>query len=1000
MPDLSDFSILVPGDGPIPCDFLGLGQGPGRREIHHHPPRCFIGPAGKELSSYLNQVGMHRENIFLTNAYKCFITDNKGKDREPTVAELESHWPILEDEINAVQPKMIACFGGTATRWMMRKAGLEYKTLECHHGMPVGYYKDILLFSTSHPAAGIHATEQMKVILADFQNMARVYKRVLRGQPVELPTDIYKGKEDYRRITSVDEFLEVISAYPDAPYMGLDTEGTRRDPIMLQFSLQAGTGYAVYSEDKELVELFRDWLISFTENGGIILLHNALYDLSVLRSMDIYLPDNSFRDTMIASFELGIEPQGLKPLAHRIAGMDMQSYEEQIHDKSDEIAMDYLVEAATRNWPDSEERLIRKGNDLKIYKPQSINKYIERILRDWSEQYSKTEHIAHIEVEETSKKGVTKLKRHTHDWYVKKYGHCPEGCHDIEVERDEPLDVRARWEHIDEDVKAPVEKELGRMREATLRDIEEARALAYATRDPDATLRVGIPLLKRVRDLDLDRVYDIDMAVVPIFDEMQRVGIPADIEHFVKFGEYCQSRMDQLQYEIYQETGFDININSGPQLSQLLFGELKLPSVRWTESGDRLATDSKALEPLRFLHPVVAKVLDFKEYSTLKSNFAVKLPRFVREDGRVHCKWKLTRVPTGRVATSDPNIMAMPTRSEEGKQVRCGFKAPEGYSFVTADQSGIELCMEAHASGDKTMCEMLNEGIDLHSHTAAWMFNYTMDEVIKGKKAGDQRFIDARFAGKTVNFGIVNLIGGMGLLDQFKLNNLAANPWAPNTTYIDDAECQSMTGECKRFKALVGGHSGSREPEWDRSAGGITQDGEIIWQECGKGWTEDSCTEAIAKWFGQHPGVESYHEKVKSEARRYGYVRDIFGRLRYSPEIRSNIAQIRETGIKEMVNHTIQSPAQICMKIGLAELWKQIKSWRGRGLDVQPLAEIHDEVIQLAPTEAVEEVGTVTVELIGKRVKELVRERYGIEFRVPIKGEWAASDISWGDISK
>lgn len=1000
MPDLSNFTVLVPGDGPVPCGALFLGQGPGRDEIKARPPRPFIGKAGRETDSYLQQVGMHRHQIFLTNAYKYFITDNKGSDRRPTIEELESHWPMLEEEINIVQPKMIACLGGCATRWMMRKAGLEYKGLDCHHGLPVGYYKDILLFSLSHPAKGLHATDEMKIVLADFQQMARTYRKIMAGVEVPLPIDPLKGKEDYRRITSIEEFIEIVNVDGDAPYLGLDTEGTKRDPIMAQFSFQPGTGYAIYSEDTEIVELFRDWLMAFVELGGIILLHNALYDLGVLRAMGIYLPDNSYRDTMIASFELGIEPQGLKPLAHRIAGMDMQSYEEQIHDKSDELAMEYLVEASTHDWPDVPERVIRKGNELKLYRPQNPGKYIHRILKDWSEQYSKRVHVKHIEVDETSKKGITKRKKHTHDWYVKRHGKCPDGCYDVDIAHDEPMDVRKRWDGIDDEVKAIVENKIGEMPEATLRDISEDRALAYSCRDPDGTLRVGTVLLKRVREMDLEPVYDIDMGVVPIFDAMGMYGIPADAEHFKRFGEYCQQRMDELQYEIYQETGYDININSGPQLSHLLFDVLKLPPNHLTDSGERWATNDKALEPLRFRHPVAAKVLDFKEYSTLKSNFAVKLPRFVRDDGRVHCKWKLTRIPTGRVATSDPNIMAMPTRSEEGKQIRYGFKAPEGYSFLTCDMHQIELAVEAHMSGDESLCSMMNNGIDMHSDTGSWMFDMLRDDIIAGKKSGEQWAIDARFAGKTTNFGIVNLMTGAGLLDQFKLHNLAANPWSPRTNYIDGAQVQSLDGEIHRFKALIGGVSGSYEPKWNFERDSFTEDGDILWMECGKGWMEDLCSEAISKWFKQHPGVSVLHERAKSEARRLGYVRDMFGRLRYSPEIRSSIPKIREAGIKELCNHLIQSGAQCLMKIALAELWKYIKKWRKDGLDVQPQAEVHDEVLMLLPTVNVQEVGETMKYILGPWVKQEIKDRYGIEFKVPITADWAASDVSWANCEK
>ena len=1020
--------VLVPGKGPMPATIMGLGMNPGFTEATALPPAPFqpSAPAGGELDVYLSQIGLTRESLYLTNAYKFFVFDHFGSDRPPTQTELESQWDLLETEVAACEPKVIVCLGAVATKWMMKKAGLEYHTAECHRGMPVGYYGDAVLFSSTHPAAGIHSTDSMKFLVADFNNLKLIVRQASRGDRVKLPQDPYDGATDYRRLMNQRELIDVWA--DEIPFLSIDTEGTRKRPIMLQATWHAGSGYAIYNTDRKLIESFRDQVKLYTQiPGNKIFMHNALYDLGVLDSMGINLPDGSWIDTMVMAFLLGTEPLGLKPLAYRLCGMKMQSYEEQIGPRNEEMALDYLLEASLHDWPPAEEILIREGGSYRVYKPQSIGARINRILKDWAEQDSKIEHVTHVEMADINNKGEVKRKKHTHDHYVKKMGKCPEGCHEVKVEREEPVDLRDRWykkgEKIEEDynpefettgqmLRAPVEKMLGKMPEATLLDIPEQQAINYACRDTCATTRVGPILLERIRELDLELPLQIDMGIQPMLQRMMKVGIPADRQHFINFGKECRQRMDQIEYEIYKEVGRSINLASGPQLSGLLFGELRLPSTRWTKSRDQLAVDKKALEPLRYMHPIVPLVMEWGELETLKNNFAEVLPSKLDENSRIHCKIGMTRIPSGRLNTSDPNLMAQPTRSELGEQIRRGFIAPDGFKFVTIDAGQIELRCEGFLSMDSKLVEIFSSGRDAHTDTGAWMMGVNYEKMVEMLHSDDpvihRRAKEKRAAGKTINFGLVNLITGVGLLDQFKLQGLAANPWAPQTKYLDPtvdrkgkkihAVCQNVNGDPHRFIVLQGGISGGREPAWNFTPGSQTRDGNILLQEAGEGWTADKGNEFIAGWMKNYSGVPAWHETLFAEARRFGFVRDLFGRLRFSPEIFSSISRIQEAGKKVIANYPIQTTAINIIKIAMRLLWEQIKLWWERRMKVEPLLNIHDEILLLTEDSAVEEVGEKTKWIMGPGVQQEMA-RMGFVLPFPLLGAWG-SGSSWGDISK
>lgn len=262
-PEFHEFmlNVVVPGDGPAACDYMLLGDRPGFGEVNAKPPRPFVGPTGKELSMYLGRNGMDRRAFYISNCYPSLLLDKLGELRLPNDAELESHWPTLEAEIRRVDPKLIVTFGACATRWLMGKAGLGYRDSDCHHGMHCGYYDGRLLFSTMHPASGLHQTDNMRHIMEDFRKLGDVVKVLARGGEVALPTNRLKGSEVRERIRAVDRLFEVLVEDGHNEFCGMDTEGTAADPIMVQFCLEPGKGYAIYTEDREVLMAFHEWLM-------------------------------------------------------------------------------------------------------------------------------------------------------------------------------------------------------------------------------------------------------------------------------------------------------------------------------------------------------------------------------------------------------------------------------------------------------------------------------------------------------------------------------------------------------------------------------------------------------------------------------------------------------------------------------------------------------------------------------------------------------------------
>ena len=283
-------------------------------------------------------------------------------------------------------------------------------------------------------------------------------------------------------------------------------------------------------------------------------------------------------------------------------------------------------------------------------------------------------------------------------------------------------------------------------------------AAPYAAADADMTARLRAILEDQLDKQGLTHLLtDMEMPLVPVFVDMQRQGIKVEEGALHEMSRDLNEHMKQTEVDLYQSIGHSVNINSPQQLSDVLFNELGLPKTKRTKTG--YSTDANSLEALRGLHPVVDKILEYRQVSKLKSTYVDALPEMINpRTGRIHTSYNQTGSATGRVSSSDPNLQNIPIRTELGRQVRRAFiaeEAPDRLLF-SADYSQIELRVLAHMSQDSGLLEAFKRGEDIHSSTASLMFEVPINEVNS----------DMRRIAKVLNFGVIYGLSSHGISQQ------------------------------------------------------------------------------------------------------------------------------------------------------------------------------------------------------------------------------------------
>ena len=256
---------------------------------------------------------------------------------------------------------------------------------------------------------------------------------------------------------------------------------------------------------------------------------------------------------------------------------------------------------------------------------------------------------------------------------------------------------------------------------------------------------------------------EIEMPLVFTLFHMEQNGVRVEAEELKSYGEQLGGKIVQLEKEIYELAGEEFNINSPKQLGVVLFEHLSLPNGKKTKTGYSTAAD--VLDKLAPDYPIVAKILEYRQLAKLKSTYADGLAVFIHEDDhRIHGKFNQTVTATGRISSTEPNLQNIPARVELGRLIRKVFVPEEGYVFVDADYSQIELRVLAHCSGDAALIEAYREAKDIHRITASQVFHTPFDEVTDLQRRN----------AKAVNFGIVYGISSFGLSQDLSITRKEA----------------------------------------------------------------------------------------------------------------------------------------------------------------------------------------------------------------------------------
>ena len=282
----------------------------------------------------------------------------------------------------------------------------------------------------------------------------------------------------------------------------------------------------------------------------------------------------------------------------------------------------------------------------------------------------------------------------------------------------------------------------------------------YACADADFAGRLRPILEKDLRDNGFWDLYEkVEMPLVEVLVVMQRNGITLDGERLREMSLGLTRRIGELEAAIHQDVGHAFKINSPQQLSEVLFNEQGLPKTKRTKTG--YSTDANSLEALKGSHPVIEKILDYRQVTKLKSTYVDSLPGLINpETGRIHTSYNQAGSATGRISSNDPNLQNIPVRSEMGRQVRKAFLSTRRngsqWLLFSADYSQIELRVLAHLSQDQGLIEAFLREEDIHSATAAMMFDTPLDEVTD----------DHRRIAKVLNFGVIYGLSAFGISQQ------------------------------------------------------------------------------------------------------------------------------------------------------------------------------------------------------------------------------------------
>lgn len=341
----------------------------------------------------------------------------------------------------------------------------------------------------------------------------------------------------------------------------------------------------------------------------------------------------------------------------------------------------------------------------------------------------------------------------------------------------------------------------------------------------------------------------MDFPLITVLARMEHRGIKLDVEKLAEMDTQLTRDIANVQERMYEMAGYEFNISSPAQLSEVLFTKLQLSTAGIKRGKTGLSTGQKELDKLRGQHPIIELIEQYRELTKLQNTYVATLPQQVDEQGRIHTTFNQDVAATGRLSSTDPNLQNIPIRTDLGRKIREAFIPEEGNVFVSADYSQFELRLAAVLAGDEKMVNDFNAGTDIHAKTASEVYHVPLDGVTK----------DMRRAAKVVNFGVLYGMSQHGL---------AA---AAGMSFI----------EAQKF---------------------------------------------IDEYFRVRPSIRAYIDATIKKAHDDGFVETLFGRRRWTPDVKSSNFVVRSSAERAAANMPIQGTEADLMKLAMIEVERRLDS--------------------------------------------------------------------------
>ena len=397
-----------------------------------------------------------------------------------------------------------------------------------------------------------------------------------------------------------------------------------------------------------------------------------------------------------------------------------------------------------------------------------------------------------------------------------------------------------------------------------------------------------------VKDKGFLNLYEqIEMPTCYVLADMEYTGVYTSLDVLYELKDEIKIKMDLLSNEIYNLAGEEFNILSPKQLGKILFEKLAIPYPKRIKN-DSYSTSSDILEKLKD-YTIINKILDYRMFAKLYSNYAVGLTSCIKDDGKIHTTFNQTLTRTGRLSSTNPNLQNIPVREEYGRLFRKAFMPSKDSVLISADYSQIELRVFAHMSNAENLVEAFNKDMDIHTKTAMDVF-HVPEEGVTSKMRRDA---------KAVNFGILYGISSFGLSEDLNIN----------------------VGEAKAF---------------------------------------------INHYLETFPGIKNFMDDIIKNAYNDGYVKTLFGRIRYIDELNNSNYIIRSSGERIALNTPVQGTAADILKKAMIEIYNEFNK---RNLKAKMIIQVHDELLFDCPIEEQEEVLGI--------VKDIMENTY--KLNVPLK---------------